>query len=106
VVQQFVRACYFKFLMIELCFASFLQAWDSSKIGGKRGGSKGKQGGAKGYTTARAGTSNTRAAAQDAASSIQDQVAGMPAATAQAALLHTLTAALFKTVAADKGGKR
>jgi hypothetical protein len=58
---------------------------------------------AKGYTTARAGTSNTRAAAQDAASSIQ--VAGMPA-TAQAALLQTLTAALSKSVAEDKGGKR
>jgi hypothetical protein len=46
-----------------------------------------------------------RAAAQDAASSIQDQVAGMPAA-AQAALLQTLTAALSKSVAEDKGGKR
>jgi hypothetical protein len=55
-----------------------VEKWDSSKIGGKRGGSKGKPGGAKGYTTARAGTSNTRAAAQDAASSIHDQVAGMP----------------------------
>jgi hypothetical protein len=74
-------------------------------IGGKRGGSKGKPGGAKGYTTARAGTSNTRAAAQEAAISIQDQVAGMPAA-AQAALLQTLTAALSKSVAEDKGGKR
>jgi hypothetical protein len=27
--------------------------WNSSKIGGKRGGSKGKQGSAKGYTTVR-----------------------------------------------------
>jgi hypothetical protein len=83
-----------------------VEKWDSSKIGGKRGGSKGKQGAAKGYTTARAGTSNTRAAAQDAASSIQDQaIAGMPAA-AQAALLQTLTAALSKSVAPDKDGKR
>jgi hypothetical protein len=57
--------------------------------------SKGKQGAAKGYTTARAGTSNTRAAAQDAASSIQVGSScghSVPAA-AQAALLHTLTAA-------------
>jgi hypothetical protein len=45
--------------------------WDSSKIGGKRGGSKGKHGAAKGYRMAKAGTSNTQAAAQDAASSIQ-----------------------------------
>jgi hypothetical protein len=67
---------------------------------------KGKQGVAKDYTTARAGTSNTRAAAQDAARSILDQVApGMPAA-AQAALLQSLTAALSKSVAADKGSKR
>jgi hypothetical protein len=86
-------------------FNIVVEKWDSSKIGGKRGGSKGKPGGAKGYTTARAGTSNTRAAAQDAASSIQDQVAGMPAA-AQAALLQILTAALSKSVAEDKGGKR
>jgi hypothetical protein len=94
-------------------FNIVVEKWDSSKIGGKRGGSKGKPGGANlksgpsrpGYTTARAGTSNTRAAAQDAASSIQDQVAGMPAA-AQAALLQTLTAALSKSVAEDKGGKR
>jgi hypothetical protein len=88
-------------------FNILVEKWDStaSKIGGKRGGSKAKPGGAKGFTTARAGTSNTRAAAQDAASSIQDQVAGMPAA-AQAALLKTLTAALSKSVAEDKGGKR
>jgi hypothetical protein len=86
-------------------FNIVVEKWDSSKIGGKRSGSKGKPGGAKGYTTARAGTSNTRAAAQDAASSIQDQVAGMPAA-AQVALLQTLTAALSKSVAEDKGGKR
>jgi hypothetical protein len=86
-------------------FNIVVEKWDSSKIGGKRGGSKGKPGGAKGYTTARAGASNTRAAAQEAASSIQDQVAGMPAA-AQAALLQTLTAALSKSVAEDKGGKR
>jgi hypothetical protein len=86
-------------------FHIVLGKWDSSKIGGKRGGSKGKPGGAKGYTTARAGTSNTRAAAQDAASSIQDQVAGMPAAD-QTALLQTLIAALSKSVAGDKGGKR
>jgi hypothetical protein len=46
------------------------EKWDSSKIGGKRGGPKEKQGGTKGYTTARAGTFNTRAAAQVAASSI------------------------------------
>jgi hypothetical protein len=39
------------------------------------------------------------------ASSIQDQVAGMTAAD-QAALLQTLTAALSKSVAGDKGGKR
>jgi hypothetical protein len=32
-----------------------VEKWDSSKIGGRRGGSKGKPGGAKGYTTARAG---------------------------------------------------
>jgi hypothetical protein len=76
-------------------FNIMVEKWDSSKIGGKRGGSKGKHGGAKGYTTARAGTSNPRAAAQDAASSIQDQVAGMTAAD-QAALLQTLTAALSK----------
>jgi hypothetical protein len=81
-------------------FNIVVEKWETSKIGGKRGGSKGKQGGAKGYTTARAGTSNTRAAAQDAASSIQDQVAD------QAALLQTLTAALSKSVAGDKGGKR
>jgi hypothetical protein len=43
--------------------------------------------------------------AQDAASAIQDQVAGMSAAD-QAALLQTLTAALSKSVAGDKGGKR
>jgi hypothetical protein len=43
-------------------FNIVLEKWDSSKIGGKRGGSKGKHGGAKGYTTVRAGTSNTRAA--------------------------------------------
>jgi hypothetical protein len=86
-------------------FNILMEKWDSSKIGGKRGGSKGKHGGAKGYTTARAGTSNTRAAAQNAASSIQDQVASMTAAD-QAALLQTLTAALFKSVAGDKGGKR
>jgi hypothetical protein len=36
-------------------FNIVVEKWDSSKIGGKRGGSKGKQGGAKGYTTARAG---------------------------------------------------
>jgi hypothetical protein len=59
----------------------------------------------KGYTTARAGTSNTRAVAQDPSSLIQDQVAGMPAAE-QAALFQTLTAALSKSVAGDKGGKR
>jgi hypothetical protein len=47
-----------------------------------------------------------RAAAQDAASSIQDQVAGMPAAAQAPALLQTLTAALSKSVASDKGGKR
>jgi hypothetical protein len=86
-------------------FNIVVEKWDSSKIGGKRGGSEGKPGGAKNYTTARAGTSKTRAAAQDAASSIQDQVAGMPAA-AQAALLQRLTAALSKSVAEDKGGKR
>jgi hypothetical protein len=86
-------------------FNIVVEKWDSSKIGGRRGGSKGKPGGAKGYTTARAGTSNTRAAAQEAASSIQYQFAGMPAA-AQAALLQTLTAALSKSVAEDKGGKR
>jgi hypothetical protein len=50
-------------------FNIVVEKWDSSKIGGKRGGSKGKPGGAKVYTTARAGTSNTRAAAQDATSS-------------------------------------
>jgi hypothetical protein len=50
------------------------EKWDSSEIGGKRGGSTGKQGGAKGYTTTRSGTSNTRAAAQDAAGSIQDAI--------------------------------
>ena len=86
-------------------FNIVVEKWDSSKIGGKRGGSKGKHVGAKGHVTARAGTSNARAAAQDAASSIQDQVAGMPA-TAQAALLQTLTAALSKTVAGDNSGKR
>jgi hypothetical protein len=86
-------------------FNIVMEKWDSSKIGAKRGGSKGKPGEAKGYTTARARTSNTRAAAQDAASSIQDQVAGMPAA-AQAALLQTLTTALSKSVAEDKGGER
>jgi hypothetical protein len=59
------------------------------------------------HDLARAGTSNTRAAAQDAPSSIQDQVACMPAQAAdQAALLQTLTAALSKSVAGDKGGKR
>jgi hypothetical protein len=42
---------------------------------------------------------------EDAATSIQDQVAGMTAAD-QAALLQTLTAALSKSVAGDKGGKR
>jgi hypothetical protein len=33
-------------------FNIVVEKWDSSKIGGKRSGSKGKQGGAKGYTTA------------------------------------------------------
>jgi hypothetical protein len=33
-------------------FNIVVEKWDSSKVGGKRGGSKGKQGGAKGYTTA------------------------------------------------------
>jgi hypothetical protein len=48
---------------------------------------------------------HTGAVAQDAASSIGlVQIAGMPAA-AQAVLLQTLTASLFKSVAADKGGK-
>jgi hypothetical protein len=34
-------------------FNIVVEKWDSSKIGGKRGGSKGKHGGVKGYTTAR-----------------------------------------------------
>jgi hypothetical protein len=65
-------------------FNIVVEKWDSSKIGGKRGGSKGKQEGAEGYTTARAGTSNTRAATQ-------------------AALLQTLTTALALQV--DGGGQ-
>jgi kynureninase len=44
---------------------------------------------------------------QDAASSIEDQVASITGAYAdQVALLQTLTAALSKLVARDKGGKR
>jgi hypothetical protein len=94
-----------------------VEKWDSSKIGGKRGGSMGKQGAAKGYMTARAGTFNTWAAAQDAASSILDEVASMPAAALKRLLsiangeepiklIDTLTAALSKSVAADKGGRK
>jgi hypothetical protein len=86
-------------------FNIVVEKWVSSKIGGKRGGSKGKQGGAKGYTTARAGTSNIRCRSRRCELNCKDQVAGMPAA-AQAALLQTLTAALSKSVGADKGGKR
>jgi hypothetical protein len=78
------------------------QDWrQEGRLQGEAGRGQGLQGG---YMTARAGTSNTRVA-QDAASSIQDQVAGMPAA-GQAALIQTLTAALSKSVAGDKGGKR
>jgi hypothetical protein len=70
-------------------FSIVVEKWDSSKIGGKRGGSKGKQGGTKGYTSESKGGHITPVAAQDAASSIQDPGAGMPAA-AQAAFLQTL----------------
>jgi hypothetical protein len=56
-------------------FNIVVEKWDSSKIGGKRDGSKESR-----------ERPHRRVAAQDAASSIQDQVAGMPAA-AQAALL-------------------
>jgi hypothetical protein len=80
-----------------------------SKIGGKEGRLQGEAGRGQGLHDSKAGRAHPThrlPLIQDAASSIQDQVAGMPAIFAQAALPDSLTAALSKSVAADKGGKR